>query len=119
MVKNIPVENVLDMHAAVVIAVALGLPPGNTTQLETITGVLRRSVEVMITQNEGHSLALANATVHIGTGGYDGADYTHVKKLVELGYRTASAQSVALLPYAIQNPAEWRGYLAARAARRD
>src|ERR1700688_1676858 len=118
MVQNIPVETVLDMHAHVVIAVELRLPPGNTTQLETITGVLTRAVEVMITQNEGHSLALANATVQIGTGGYDVADYRHVKELVELGHRTASAQSAALLPYAIQDPAEWRDYLAARAARR-
>ena len=118
MVQNIPVETVLDMHADVVIAVELRLPPGNPTQLETITGVLSRAVEVMITQNEQHSLALANTTVHIGTGGYDVADYTHVKKLVELGYRTASAQSAALLPYAIQNPAEWQDYLAARAARK-
>ena len=118
MVQNIPVETVLDMHADIVIAVELRLPPGNTTQLETITGVLRRAVEVMITQNEGHSLALANATVQIGTGGYDVADYTHVKKLVELGYKSASAQSAALLPYAIQYPAEWRDYLAVRAARK-
>jgi NTE family protein len=118
MVQNIPVETVLDMHADVVIAVELRLPPGNPTQLETITGVLSRAVEVMITQNEQHSLALANTTVHIGTGGYDVADYKHVKKLVELGYRTASAQSAALLPYAIQNPAEWQDYLAARAARK-
>ncbi len=118
MVQNIPVETVLEMHADIVIAVELRLPPGNTTQLETITGVLSRAVEVMITQNEGHSLALANATVHIGTGGYDVADYTHVKGLVELGYKSASAQSAALLPYAIQDPAEWQDYLAARAARK-
>jgi NTE family protein len=118
MVQNIPVETVLDMHADVVIAVELRLPPGNPTQMETITGVLRRAVEVMITQNEQHSLALANTTVHIGTGGYDVADYTHVKELVELGYRTASAQSAALQPYAIRDPAEWRDYLAARAARK-
>jgi NTE family protein len=118
MVQNIPVETVLDMHADVVIAVELRLPPGNPTQLETITGVLSRAVEVMITQNEQHSLALANTTVHIGTGGYDVADYTHVKGLVELGYKSASAQSAALLPYAIQNPEEWQDYLAARAARK-
>ena len=118
MVENIPVETVLEMHADVVIAVELRLPPGNSTQLETITGVLRRAVEVMITQNEGHSLALANATVQIGTGGYDVTDYAHVKKLVELGYKSASAESAALLPYAIQDPAEWRDYLAARAARK-
>jgi NTE family protein len=118
MVQNIPVETVLEMHADAVIAVELRRPPGNLTQLETITGVLGRAVDVMITQNEKHSLTLAKATVTIGTGGFEMTDYTHVKELVELGYKSASAQSAALLPYAIQDPAEWQDYLRARAARK-
>lgn len=118
MVQNIPVETVLEMHADAVIAVELSLPPGTLTQLETITGVLRRAVDVMITQNERRSLALAKATVSIGMGDFGETDYQHVKEFVELGYKTASAQSAALLPYAIQDPAEWQDYLAARAARK-
>src|SRR5579864_5063511 len=103
MVQNIPVETVLDMHADVVIAIELRLPPGTTTQLETITGVLRRAVDVMIGQNERHSLELAKATVTIDTGGFEMMDYAHVKELVELGYKSAAEQSAALLPFAIQD----------------
>jgi signal transduction histidine kinase len=40
-----------------VIAVELHLPPGDRAQLETLTGVLGRAVDVMITQNERRSLA--------------------------------------------------------------
>jgi NTE family protein len=118
MVQNIPVETVLEMNADAVIAVELRLPPGNLAQLETITGVLGRAVDVMITQNERHSLALAKATVTIGTGTFAITDYSRVKELVELGSKSASAQSAALLPFAIQDPPEWKDYLAARAARR-
>jgi NTE family protein len=118
MVQNIPVETVLEMNADAVIAVELRLPPGTLTQLETITGVLGRAVDVMITQNERRSLALAKATVSIGTSTFAIADYSRVKELVELGYKSASAQSAALLPFAIQDRSEWREYLAARAARR-
>jgi NTE family protein len=118
MVQNIPVETVLEMNADAVIAVELRLPPGNLTQLETITGVLGRAVDVMITQNERRSLALAKATVSIATGTFALTDYSRVKELVELGYKSASAQSAALLPFAIQSPSEWKDYLAARAARR-
>jgi NTE family protein len=118
MVQNIPVETVLEMNADAVIAVELRLPPGTLTQLETITGVLGRAVDVMITQNERRSLALAKATVSIGTSTFAITDYSRVKELVELGYKSASAQSAALLPFAIQDPSEWRDYLAARAARR-
>jgi NTE family protein len=72
----------------------------------------------MITQNERRSLALANATVSIGMGSFEVTDYARVKELVELGHQSAATQSAVLLPYAIQDPAEWQEYLAARAARK-
>src|ERR1039457_1704171 len=118
MVQNIPVETVLEMNADAVIAVELRLPPGNLGQLETITGVLERAVDVMITQNERHSLALAKATVSIAMSGFALTDYGRVKELVALGHQSAASQSAALLPYAIQNPAGWQAYLSDRAARR-
>jgi NTE family protein len=118
MVQNIPVETVLAMNADAVIAVELRLPPGDRKELETLTGVLSRSISVMLTQNERRSLGLAKATVSIGTGGFAATDYTRVKDLIELGHNSAASQSAALLPYAIQDPAEWQDYLAARAARR-
>jgi NTE family protein len=118
MVQNIPVETVLSMDADAVIAVELRLPQGDAKELETLTGVLPRAVEVMITQNERRSLALAKATVSIGMGGFAATDYGRVKELVELGYKSAVSQSAALLPYAIHDSAEWREYLASRAARK-
>ena len=118
MVQNIPVETVLDMNADAVIAVELQLPPGDRKELETLTGVLSRALDVMITQNERRSLALAKATVSIAMSGFSMTEYSRVKELVALGRRSAAAQSAALLPYAIQDPEEWKDYLAARAARR-
>lgn len=118
MVQNIPVETVLAMDADAVIAVELRLPPGDPKELETLTGVLTRAVDVMITQNERRSLALAKATVSISMGGFTATDYSRVKELVELGYKSAASQSAALLPYALKDPDEWQQYLAARAARK-
>src|SRR5258708_4565758 len=118
MVQNIPVETVLDMNADKVIAVELRLPPGDPKELESLTGVLSRAVSVMITQNERRSLALAKATVSISVSGFTATDYARAKELVELGYKSTASQSAALLPYAIQDSAEWEEYLAARAARK-
>ena len=118
MVQNIPVETVRAMDADVVIAVELRTPPADRVQLETITGVLARAVGVMITQNEHRSLALAQVTVSVDTTGFSVGDYDRAKELIQLGYRTAASQSAALLPYAIQDSAEWDQYLAARDARR-
>ncbi len=118
MVQNVPVETVLAMGADAVIAVELRLPPGDVKELGTLTGVLTRAVDVMITQNEHHSLALAKATVTIAMNGFAATDYSRVRELVELGRRSAESQSAALLPYALQDPAEWQQYLAVRAARK-
>ena len=117
MIQNIPVETVLAMNADAVVAVELQLPPGDREELDTLTGVLSRAVDVMITQNEHRSLALAKVTVRIGMNGFSATDYSRVAELVALGRKSAAAQSSALLPYAIQDPAEWQEYLAARAAR--
>ena len=118
MVQNIPVETVLAMGADAVIGVELRLPPTDPAQLQTIAGVLSRAVGVMITQNEKRSLALAQAKIIVDMTGFSVTDYSRVKELIELGYKTAASQSTALLPYAIQDEAEWRAYLSARAARK-
>jgi NTE family protein len=117
MVQNIPVETVRDMGADAVIAVQLRTPPGDRAQLETIAGVLSRAVDVMITQNERRSLTLAQAMVSVDVTGFSVTDYGRVKELVDLGYKSASAQSATLLPYAVGED-EWRQYLADREARK-
>ena len=118
MVENIPVETVRAMGADQVIAVELRVPPGSRTQLETLSGMLTRAVDIMIAQNERRSLALAEAKVSVDTTGYSASDYDRIKELVRLGYKTAAMQSASLLPFAIEDPAQWQQYLAARKARK-
>ncbi len=118
MVQNIPVETVLKMDADAVIAVELRLPPGDRAQLDTLSGVLSRAVSVMITQNERRSLVLANAKVSVDMTGFSATDYSRVTELIRLGYKAAASQADALLPYAIQDAAQWQVYLGARAARK-
>lgn len=118
MVQNIPVETVRDMGANSIIAIELHYPPGDVGQLSTLVGVLSRAVDVMITQNERHSLALAQAKVRIDMKGFAITDYDRVDELVQLGYKTAANQSAELLPYAITDASEWQRYLDERNARK-
>ena len=118
MVENIPVETVRDMGTDVVIAVELRLPPGDIKELNTLTGVLSRAIDVMIMQNEHRSLAQADAKVSVDMRGFFVNDYSRVKELIALGYKTAASQSGDLRRYAIQDPAEWQAYLDARNARK-
>jgi len=118
MVENIPVETARAMNADAVIAVELRLAAPNRAELQTLTGVLSRALDVMIVQNEHRSLSLAQAKVSIDVSGFSMADYSRVKDLIELGYKSAARQSARLLPYAIQDPVEWNQYLSERQARR-
>lgn len=118
MVQNIPVETVKAMGADSVIAIELHYPPGDVGQLSTLVGVLSRAIDVMITQNERLSLALAQADVRIDMKGFAITDYKRVDELVRLGYQSAAGQSAELLPYAITDPAQWQQYLDERNARK-
>jgi NTE family protein len=118
MIENIPVKTVRDMDADVVIGVQLRLAQPDRIQLGTLSGVLGRAVDVMVTQNENRSMDMAQAKIIVETKGFSTTDYDRVKELIQLGYKTAATQSAALLPYAIQDPADWQQYLAARQARR-
>jgi len=117
-VQNIPVETARDMGSDAIIAVELHLPPGDIAQLGSLVGVLLRAVDVMVTQNERRSLALAQAKVRVEMDGFAVTDYTRVDELVKLGYKAAASQSGDLLPLAITDPAEWERYLAEREARK-
>ena len=118
MVQNIPVETVRGMGADAVIAVELHYPPGDVGQLSTLVGVLSRALDVMISQNERRSLALAQAKVRIEMDGFGVTDYERVDELVQLGYRAAQNHSAELLQFAITDPAEWQRYLDERNRRR-
>lgn len=118
MVQNIPVETVRAMNSDVVIAVELRLPPVDVGELNSLAGVLSRAIDVMITQNEKRSLAQADAKISVDMKGFFITDYSRVDELIQLGYKTASAQGEALLKYSIQDPAEWQRYLDERAARK-
>jgi len=120
MVENIPVETLREMDTdnVTIIAVDLRVPLGEREQLETLTGVLSRALDVTLLQNERRSLALADAVVTVDTGNFSSTDYDRLHDLIRLGYKSAASQSSTLLPYAIKDDAEWQQYLAARSARR-
>jgi len=118
MVENIPVSVVRNMKADRVIAVELRVPMGGREELETLTGVLSRALDVVIVQNERRSLALADATVTVNVGKLTAIDYHAAKELIQLGYDAAASQAAVLLPYEMTDESQWNDHLAARMARK-
>jgi NTE family protein len=54
----------------------------------------------------------------VNTGTFSIGDYDRVPDLIRLGYQSAASQAAALLPYAIQDDAQWQQFLAERNARK-
>jgi len=122
MVENIPVQALREMDpdpvTVTVIAVDLRVPLGEPKQLESLTGVLSRALDVTLLQNERRSLALANSIITVDTAGFSITDYGRLHDLIRLGYQSAAHQAADLQPYAIKDDAEWQQYLAARSVRK-
>ena len=123
MVQNIPVETVLNMNADAVIAVELRLPPGDRAQLETITGVLTRAVDVMITQNERRSLVLAKAKVSVDMSGFSvtrlfAGQRTHPARLQNRGQPVGRSSALRDSGCRRSGRSIWRPVRRANASRR-
>ncbi len=117
LVDNLPAGVVREMGAEKVIAIDLGTPLGGPEELQTIGGVLARAVDVMILQNERHSMALADLVITLEPGKYSISDYSEAEQIIRIGYDGAAKQAAQLLPYAVTET-EWQQYLTERAARK-
>lgn len=115
--NNLPVEVVRQMGADVVIAVALDLPQPTADELATLFGVARRSLSVMIIENERRNLGLADLVIMPDLNGVSGTDYLRWPELVERGYQAAQQKERMLAPLRLSEE-RYRRYTEARAARR-
>ena len=113
--RNLPTQNLKDMHADVILAVSLPISKVKDGDLNSILGVLQRSFSVAIEENERQSRALAKVVVMPNVDGYGMNDYLKIQELVKRGYDAAEQNKAALLPYAIDDQ-QWTEYLAHRAS---
>jgi NTE family protein len=114
---NLPVDVARQMGAQVVVAVVLETPPIDASAVASIGGVAKRTINVMIADNERRSEAQADIVLKPRLDGFGSSDYDRFEEFRRVGYAAAEAASARLLPYAL-GPAEWEQYLTARHARR-
>jgi NTE family protein len=114
--ENLPTADVKAMHAEVVLAISLPLPPVGKSDLNSILGVLQRAFAVGIENNENRDRQLANVVITPNTSGFGAADYLKTVDLAKRGYEAAEANKAALMRYAL-NDDQWQQYLAHRASK--
>lgn len=117
MLNNLPVDVVRKMDPDVVIAVALDPPVPDINQMKSIFGVARRTLSVMIADNERRNLGLADLVIMPDLKGFSSGDYPRYADLIKRGYQAAEAKRFLLEKLAI-TPEQYAGYLDARLARR-
>lgn len=115
--NNLPVDVVRGMGLEVVIAVALDPPVPDLNQMKSIFGVTKRSLSVMISDNERRNLGLADLVVMPELKGLGAGDYPQYKEFIERGYRAAEAKRLMLEKLSVREGA-YREWLEARAAKR-
>ena len=116
-VDNLPTDVVRQMNVDVVIAVDIVTQPPTPTQFETVSGILTRTVDVMVLDNERRALQLADIVVSLDLGKLGAFDYDQSETIINLGYKAAAARAAALRAFALSD-ADWQTYVTEREARK-
>jgi NTE family protein len=115
--NNLPVDLVKDFGTDAVIAVNLNTGPYDPDEANSLLGVIDRSVDVVIEDNVGRSLELADLVVPVDIHGYTTLDFEYSAEIIRRGYQSVAAMSEALKEYALSE-SEWNQYLEKRKALR-
>lgn len=115
--NNLPVDVVRKMGADIIIAVALNLPQPDPKEVAGLFGVARRSLSVMVIENERRNLGLADLVVMPDLEGVTAASFDQWSEFVKRGYEGAEQKRTMLSKLAVSQD-EYDQWLKARADHR-
>ncbi len=113
---NLPSDVVRKMGADIVIAVHLEVAGADPKQIQSVFGVLGRSIDVVIRENEIRGMANADMIVNVNLRDYSALNYEKGETIVELGAQAAESRGRMFEPYALDENA-WQEHLQERKAR--
>lgn len=115
--NNLPVDIAKQMGAEYTIAVVLDSPPVTAEGLDRILPVARRSLSVMLTDNELRNRKLADLVIAPDLKGLNSDDFAKYEEFEKRGYEAAEKQKLALMAFAVSDE-EWNTYLEGRRKKR-
>ena len=93
MIRNLPVEDALEMGATVTIAVDVGSKLETREHLGSLTSIMNQSLHFRIIDNTNYQATLADEYFYVeGLGEYSSGDFDKAAEILELGRRTGEAQ---------------------------
>ena len=118
LVDNLPTDLVRKMgQPDVVIAIHLETSPITAEQIQSLFGVLGRSVDLGIAATELRGMENADLVVKVDVKKFNTLDYNKAEALIQQGVQAAEEKSKILMPYALDEAA-WDEYVAQRDARK-
>src|SRR5438552_16135785 len=90
-IGNLPSDVVRRMGADIVIAVHLDVAPSDPKQIHSVFGVLGRSIDVVIRDNEIRGMKDADLIVNVNLRAYNSMDYAKGPAIVSIGSESAEA----------------------------
>jgi NTE family protein len=115
-INNLPVDVVKEMGADIVMAVLPGRPPVSAETINSLLGIVDRSADIMILENEARNLRIADVALLIDLGKFTGSDYRAGEAIADLGYKAVEMQAPLLKGLALDEVA-WQQYIHQRNAR--
>ncbi len=117
LMDNIPTDAAQAMGAQLIIAVDVGTPLGDKASLDSISGVLTQTLDVMTIDNDRRSLRLADIVVTPDLERYSVAAYEQAHAIIDLGYQAAVQRAAVLSKFSLPDD-QWQQHLEARYARK-
>ncbi len=116
LVDNLPTDAVRQMGAEIVIAVHLKTKTAKAKDIQSIVGVLGRSIDTVVAENELRGMEGADLMITVDLAEFDSTDYKKNAAIVAKGLEAGRSKSRVLGPYALDDAA-WAEHLSEREAR--
>jgi len=116
-VDNLPVDEAKKMGADIIIAVYLDTGPGNPRSYKSVLGAAARSISIMVSVNEMHSIEAADVLISADLKDFTAGDFKESDKIAPKGFEAAEKKKSILSKFAVSDD-EWNRYVARRTSRR-
>ena len=117
LVDNLPTDLAREMGPDVVIAIHLQVSPTTADDIQSLFGVLGRSIQISSAASEVRGMEAADLVVKVDVQKFTALDFNQADALIQKGMEAAEEKSKILQPYVL-NQAEWDEYVARRDARK-
>jgi NTE family protein len=117
LVDNLPTDLARSMGPDVVIAIHLQVSPTTADDIQSLFGVLGRSIQISSAASEIRGMEAADIVVKVDVQKFTALDFNQADALIQKGMEAAEAKAKVLQPYALSD-AGWNEYVERRDARK-